>query len=96
MLEKLKQWFNNIQTTIENTLQKDKLEHFFVGFLLSCVGLIIFKFVLINPLIILLIPMTVAIIKELIDKYVRGGIFSLLDILFTTLPGLILYIIIII
>lgn len=91
-LESFKLVFNKVQWSIENYLQKDKLVHFLFGTLISYIVLFFHLHVLfIDKIFILIVPILVALIKELIDKYIRKSTFDLIDILFTIISGVILF-----
>ena len=81
-MEKLKNFINKIQAYIENLLQKDKLEHFFIGSILGYGLATMFKLGLLAKIWIPIILITIAILKEVVDRYIRNGKFDLLDILF--------------
>lgn len=65
-----------LQSKIENAIPKDKLIHF-------CIGLLLAQFVYLS-LWFLLLPITIGVIKELYDKYIRKTGFDWIDLLVTT------------
>ena len=71
-----------------NGLEKDKLQHFFVGSVLLSTLLILF-----NPLISILITILIAAVKEVVwDGYLDRGVKDIYDFGYSVLPCL-LYII---
>lgn len=76
----MKEFFNNIQSKIEDRIHKDKLMHFVGGLLLSYAMFYSFWCVL--------IPLSFGLLKELADKYIRKGKFDIKD-LFATYLGVI-------
>lgn len=79
----------NIWEKIESWIAKDKLEHFFYGFLLFELLTIFF-----DGHVSLLIVFFIAIAKEfLIDKVIRKKTPDLFDFVFTIMPGSIILII---
>lgn len=76
----MKEFLNNIQSKIEDRIQKDKLMHFIGGLLLSYAMFYSFWCVA--------IPLVFGLLKELVDKYVRKGKFDIKD-LFATYLGVI-------
>jgi len=87
----LKEIIDSIQSKVENILQKDKLEHFFIGTLLAFILVLLFNISIIPKLLILIVPIIVALLKESIDKFIRNRDFSLLDILFTIISSIIVF-----
>lgn len=77
-----------IQFQTKITPDFDKLAHFFWGFFYSLVGVLISE-----DWLILLIPFVFALYKEIKDYFSYGG-FSVLDIIFTCFPSLIIYFIV--
>jgi len=83
---------NELQSKIENYLQKDKLEHFFFGTLISFLSVILVQNIEVLPKWFIIAPcLLIAVTKELIDKYVRGLTFDLIDIIYTVSSSIILY-----
>jgi hypothetical protein len=73
---------------IDKILQHDKLKHFFFGtlwaFLLTWLG--------VDPLLVVFLSFGLGIVKEIVDYFI-GGKQELLDVLYTTLPALLLFLI---
>lgn len=81
MKEKLDKLFNMM------TLPRDKLSHFFYGFMYFHL------FILIMPLgLSVLTVFGLALLKEIIDDKYRNSKFDVLDLVFTCLPAIIYYI----
>lgn len=80
----MKQWINKIQYYIENVLQKDKLEHFFIISIIL-IPITLFHIWWLKPLCALLI----SLIKEIIDLKIRKTGWDWLDIFYGVLAGII-------
>ena len=91
ILNLFKDKFNIIQSKIENYLQKDKLEHFFIGTLMAFGLGTLFVLGVLPKLLIILIPVVIAITKECIDKFIRNGNFDVLDIIYTIISSIIIF-----
>jgi len=71
----------------------DKLAHFYIGFFLSVIGLLIDHLFIQQNLLVLVIPFLAALIKESCDKWLSGSKWDWRDITYTVLPSVIIYII---
>lgn len=71
--------------------QNDKLLHFFYGTLIALVFFAAYAIFGLHPMFMLFTVLTVAVGKEVYDKFIRKTVFSLMDIVYTIVPGLVLY-----
>ena len=81
----MKQLLNKIQSWIENKLEKDKLEHFFVASVLILPVSVIYH----NWIYTLICAVFIAGLKESIDKWVRRSKWNWIDFIWTILAGII-------
>ncbi len=71
------------------TPQPDKLGHFYWGFWYALASLLLYHFVIHWIYIIILPSITLAAIKEIVDKVTGKGNAEFLDFIFTIIPALV-------
>ena len=92
---KLLNWYSNTKDKISLyfSTKKDKLLHSFLLKQLTYVALILYLYDIISLIWVLLFSLIIAIINEIIDYYYRKTGFDLEDIFYSSVDGIILFII---
>lgn len=86
----------SFQLFIMKKVKYDWLAHIaFIGLPLSYIGLSLYLYLLWTPILIILLPIIGGLLKEIIDKYLRGGTFDVKEFVITCVPGFILFLLII-
>ena len=88
LIEDICYYVLSIQFFLERILAADKMRHFFFGTLIAFICIPFLE----NWEIVAVVA-CVALLKELSDKYIRKGTFDILDILWTIISSILLYII---
>ena len=73
-------------------IPNDKLLHFFYGSIVSFITLLFVDIFHLNPVLIPVTTLIVAVGKEVYDKFIRKTKFDVIDIVFTIITSIVLYI----